>query len=213
MEIRVGTRPSPLALKQAQEAISALKSIYPDAVYATHRIKTTGDTDKTTPISEVEDSDFFTKELDDALLDGEIDIAVHSSKDLPAGLREGLAVWIETGSISRRDALISKNGLKFTKLPEMSKIGSSSRRRKAQVKALRDDLMIVDIRGTIEERIALVDSGKIDALIVAEAALIRLGLESRIAEILPNEYFETHPKQGRLSLVVRKGTWQKVKYI
>jgi hydroxymethylbilane synthase len=213
MEIKIGARPSPLAIRQAEEAIGILKRLYPDAAYPIIKIKTTGDIDKTTPISEVEGSDFFTKELDAALLGGCIDIAVHSSKDLPDRLADDLEVALETDSISLNDALISKGGLKFSELPEGARIGTSSKRRKAQVKSLRKDLEAADIRGNIGQRIALVDSGSIDALIVAESALIRLGLQYRASEILPLELFKTHPKQGSLSLVVRKGRWQKVKYI
>jgi len=203
MDIRIGTRPSRLALKQADEAIEILKRTYPDAAYSVRKIMTTGDIDKTTPISDVEGSNFFTKELDEALLAGTIDFAVHSSKDLPDKLSEELRIFVQTESISLYDALVSKGNRKFTKLPKNSRIGASSSRRKNEIKALRKDLVIVDIRGNIEERVALVDSGKIDALIVAEAALIRLGLTKRIAEILPLELFRTHPKQGSISLIAR----------
>lgn len=203
MEIRIGARPSPLALKQVEEAIGILKEAYPDAVYSIHRIKTTGDKDKTTPLSDVEGSDFFTKELDEALLNGDIDIAVHSAKDLPDKLKDGLRIVVETSPISPYDALVSKDNIKFADLPRASRIGASSLRRKNEIKALRKDLAIVNIRGNIGERIKLLNSGEIDALIVAEAALIRLGLEDRITEILPLELFKTHPKQGSLSLVAR----------
>lgn len=207
MEIRIGTRPSPLALKQVEEAVAILGKIYPGASYAIHKIFTAGDKDRVTPISEVEGSDFFTRELDESLLAGHIDFAVHSSKDLPDILPEGLIVAVETDSISRYDALVSKGNIKFAGLPAGRRIGASSSRRKSEIAALRKDLNIVNVRGNIEERIALVDLGKVDALVVAEAALIRLGLEHRSSEILPLELFKTHPKQGSISLVVREDKW------
>jgi hydroxymethylbilane synthase len=96
-------------------------------------------------------------------------------------------------------------------LPVESRIGTSSQRRKEQIRELRPDLELVDIRGNIQERLALIDTGRINALIVAHAALLRLGLESRISEILPLAAFTTHPKQGRLSVVAREDTWKKLK--
>lgn len=203
MEIRIGTRPSPLALAQAREAVEILKNMYPSATYNVNKILTTGDIDKTTPISEVEGTDFFTRQLDEALLEGRIDVAVHSAKDLPDPLPEGLEIAVETPSISRNDALVSNSGAGFFELPENSRIGASSLRRKEEIRILRKDLKIVDVRGDIIHRLSLIEAGLIDALVVAHAALMRLGLENRAAEILPLNLFETHPKQGSLSLVMR----------
>ena len=204
--IRLGIRPSPLALKQAQEAIDLLKRIYPGATFSIRKIFTLGDKDKLTPISDIEGSDFFTREIDRTLLNGDIDFGVHSSKDLPDILALGLKVAFETPSVSPYDALVSKGNLKFKDLPEGYNIGVSSRRRKNQIRNLRNDLKIVDIRGNIEERLSLLDTGRIDALIVAQAALIRLGLEYRASEILALDIFKTHPKQGSLSIVARDKT-------
>jgi len=201
--VKIGVRPSLLALKQAQEAIGLLKKIYPKAAFEVCKIGTPGDRDKVTPLSEVDGSDFFTRDIDEALLNGKIDIAVHSSKDLPLALPNGLKVMFETESISRFDALVSKGGHKLAELALGSRIGSSSLRRKKEINGLRPDLEIVDARGTIVERLSLIDSGKIDALIVAHAALIRLKLEHRIAEIFPLGIFNTHPKQGCLAIVTR----------
>jgi hydroxymethylbilane synthase len=202
--IKIGVRPSLLALKQAQEAIGLLEKIYPGATFEILKIDTPGDRDKATPLTFVDGSDFFTRDIDEALLAGRVDAAVHSSKDLPEVLPKGLEVLFETESISRFDALVSKGHNKFTELTSGSRIGASSLRRKKEVKGLRPDLEIVDARGTIVERLSLVDSGKIDALIVAHAALIRLKLEHRISEIFPLNIFKTHPKQGCLSIVARK---------
>lgn len=197
--LKLGTRPSPLALKQAEE----VRKIFANLEFEIIPVPTTGDKDKITPLDAVPSHDFFTWEIDQALLAGEIDLAVHSSKDLPDILAKGLAVVFETPTISPYDALVSKDKLKLTQLAQGSRIGLSSQRRKGQIKSLRPDLEIVDIRGNIEERIALVAQDKIDALIVAHAALLRLGLQNELSEIFSLDVFPTHPKQGRLAVVTR----------
>lgn len=207
--LKVGSRSSPLAIKQVQE----VRRLFPFVKFRLKKIMTSGDEDKTTPLSEIEGSDFFTKEIDRALLKGAIDLAIHSSKDLPDILPRGLAVALETISISPYDALVSRKNLKFSELAVGSSIGVSSKRRKEQIIALRKDLEIVDIRGNIEERLSFIDNKKIDALIIAHAALIRLGLEEKIAEIFSLDIFKAHLKQGSLSLVVREKEWQKVRSI
>ncbi|MCM8756831.1 MAG: hydroxymethylbilane synthase [Candidatus Omnitrophica bacterium] len=150
---RIGTRRSPLALKQVEEIVNSLRKFYPEFSYEVIGIDTQGDKDKITPISEIEGTDFFTKEIEEALLRGEIDFAVHSSKDLPDKIPEGLTISAITKSIDPYDALVSKNGLKINELPKGSKIGVSSQRRKTQLKRYREDFKIVDIRGNIEERL------------------------------------------------------------
>jgi hydroxymethylbilane synthase len=207
--LRVGTRPSPLALKQVKEVQTFLNSVTLVAV----PIETRGDKDKRTPLSVLEDTDFFTHEIDEALLNESIDLAIHSSKDLPAVLAKGLAVIFETASVSPYDALVSRDNLKFRDLPIAARIGVSSRRRKDQVLAQRGDLKVVDIRGNVQERLNLITEGQVDALIVAHAAMIRLGLEGRIAEILDPAKFVPHPKQGRISLVAKENRCQEVRSI
>ena len=196
--LKVGSRTSPLALKQVKE----IQGLMPSVQLVVMPIETQGDKDKVTPLSEVDNSDFFTREIDQALLRGDIDIAIHSSKDLPDVLPEGLRIIFETKSLSPFDVLIAKGNLKLKDLPLGSRIGVSSLRRKGQVLSFRKDLRIVDIRGNIQERLNLIDENKIDALIVAHAALIRLGLEDKITEILNPIEFPTHPKQGKLAIVV-----------
>jgi hydroxymethylbilane synthase len=207
--LRVGTRPSPLAIKQTDE----LKKLFPLVNFEVVIISTLGDKNKITPLPSVEGSDFFTREIDQALFEREIDIALHSSKDLPDKLNDGLRVVLETKSISPFDVLVSKGKLKLKDLPYASRVGTSSRRRKNQIRALRQDLMIVDVRGNIGERLALIDAGKIDALVVAHAAIIRLGLEHMISEVFNGDDFIAHPKQGSLTLVTREDKWQEVKSI
>ncbi len=207
--LRVGTRPSALAIKQTDE----LKKIFPGVNFEVVIISTLGDKDKITPLSNVEGSDFFTREIDHALLKGEIDVALHSSKDLPDKLSVGLRVVLETESISPFDALVSKGKLKLSELLYASRVGTSSQRRKDQIRRLRQDLVLVDVRGNIGERLGLIDAGKIDALVVAHAALIRLGLEHRISEVFSGDDCTAHPKQGSLALVTREDKWQEVKFI
>lgn len=207
--LRVGIRPSPLAVKQAEE----LKKTFPQVNFEVVLISTLGDKDKITPLLSVEGTDFFIREIDQALLRGEIDLALHSSKDLPDKLKEGLKVVLETESISPFDALVSKGKLKLSQLPYANRIGTNSQRRKDQVRALRPDLVLVDVRGNIGERLSLIDAGKIDALVVAHAAIIRLGLEHMIAEVFKEDVFTVHPKQGSLALVTREDKWLEVKSI
>ena len=147
-------------------------------------------------------SDIFTRELDKAILEGKADIAVHSAKDLPYPLPMGIEVYALFEAFDKTDALVSKNKQTLSSLPKGAKIGTSSAIRKSELLTYAPILQIVSIRGTIEERLAFVDNGNIDALIVASCALKRLGLENRITEILP---FETHPLQGNLALVGKSG--------
>jgi len=209
--IRIGTRKSPLALKQVSEILTRVEELYPDAEFDIVPIDTYGDRDKKTPISDTEGTDFFTREIDQALLRGEIDIAVHSAKDLPDELAGGLTVLFITESIDPYDCLVSKSGLKLEELPYGARIGTSSRRRKDQLKKYRPDFEIVDIRGNIEERLTLVgDSGseaqderRIDAVVIAAAGLIRLGLINRETQKIPPDILKPHPLQGSLAVVTR----------
>lgn len=207
--LKVGSRKSPLALEQVKEIQKLFSAVQFDII----PIDTAGDIDRTTPLSKVTRMDFFTDEIDRQLLNGSIDLAIHSSKDLPEVLPKGLIVIFETGPLSPYEALVSKGDVKLKDLASGSKIGVSSQRRKDQLNLLRPDLKIVDIRGNIQERLKLIEEDKIDALIIAHAALIRLGLEDKIAEIFPLNTFMPHPKQGKISIVVKEDKWQEVKSI
>lgn len=212
--LRIGSRRSPLALKQVDEVINALKGFYPGIEYKIIGIETYGDKDKVTPISEIEKSDFFTREIDKALLKGEIDFAVHSAKDLPDKIPKGLIVAAITKPLDPSDALISKNNLTIDELPQGAKIAASSLRRKMQLKKYRSDFQIIDIRGNINERLKKLDEGisignaadkgGLDAIIVATCALVRLGLENRITERIPLEILTPHPLQGSLAIEIRE---------
>lgn len=209
--IRIGTRASRLALEQVNEVVRRFGiGEHEIVVY-----DTSGDIDKDTPIAEVEGTDFFTDRIERALLKKEIDLAVHSAKDLPARIPEGLMIVATTESIDKDDVLVSKGNLKLSELPAGAKVGTSSRRRKESLLMLRSDLKLIDLRGNIEERMEKLNRGEYDAIVIAAAGLIRLGLEHRIAERLP---FETAPGQGALALEIRKEdkelyAWLKARFI
>jgi hydroxymethylbilane synthase len=199
---KIGTRTSPLALRQVEEVLAGLKrsrtSISPEII----GIDTYGDMDKKTPISETERSDFFTREIDEALLAGEADLAVHSAKDLPDVLMPGLFIAAVTESIDPFDVLVSKSGLDLTNLAGGARVGTSSLRRKEALKRFRDDFQIVDIRGNIGERVRFLER-ELDAIVIAAAGLLRLGLEHRITERIPFGILKPHPLQGKLAIVTR----------
>lgn len=197
-EIRLICRNSRLSVIQAQEITTALPNIY----FKLLPVQSYGDKHKELSLIENTIADIFTKELDEALLNGEADIAVHSAKDLPYPLHPGLEVIALTKGLTAKDVLVSKDKRKLADLPLNAKIGTSSAQRKDQLLKLRSDLHIVSIRGTIDERLELVENGEVDALIVAECALKRLDYEHKIAERLP---FETHPLQGKLAIVAKRG--------
>lgn len=193
-KIRIISRQSRLALLQVEELVSEA------GIIDYELIKTTSYGDRHKEVSLMDEglaADFFTRELDEALLEGRADIAVHSAKDLPYPLPDGIELLALTEGKDPSDSLVARDGLTLATLPEGSKVGTSSAQRKAELLKVRPDLVVVPIRGTIEERIAQVDNGSIDALIVATCALDRLGLSHRATERLP---FKTHPLQGKLAV-------------
>lgn len=196
--IKVISRTSPLALLQVEEVFAQ----FPSIKYELIKVQSFGDKNHQISLLENPPADIFTRELDDALLAGDADIAIHSAKDLPYPLPDGIELIALFDAFDQTDALASKNNLSLTDLPIGARIGTSSPTRKRELLALRPDVQVISIRGTIEERLALVDNGEIDALIVATCALKRLGLANRIAEILP---FETHPLQGNLAITAKTG--------
>ena len=201
--IRLICRNSRLSVIQAEEIISR----FPSQKFGIIPVSSYGDYHKEISLMENTETDIFTRELDQALLSGKADIAVHSAKDLPYPLPEGTELLALTKARYTHDVLVSKNRLKLHQLPVGAKVGTSSVSRRDQLLALRPDLKPVSIRGTIEERFDLVKKGEIDALIVAGCALKRLELDYLTAEVLP---FETHPLQGSLAITAKTGqTWLK----
>ncbi|MFH1752890.1 MAG: hydroxymethylbilane synthase [Candidatus Omnitrophota bacterium] len=197
--MRLGTRPSRLAIRQAEE----IKARLPHVRFEVIELETKGDKDKISPLSAKEGQDFFTYEIEKALLEGNIDAALHSAKDIEDSPPADLTIAATTRSISPFECLVSRGGLKLEELPFAAVVGTSSRKRKAAIQYFRRDLIVKDIRGNVDDRIRQLDEGKFDAIIVAHAALIRLGMEDRIADIIPDHVIRPHPLQGRLSIQVR----------
>jgi len=195
-KLKVVARQSNLALAQVNEFFS----YYPEIVYDLIKVKSIGDKNKDISLMSKVPADLFTRELDQFILSGKGDVAIHSAKDLPYPLTSGLNVITLTRAFDKRDALVSRKNLNLKELPAGSRIGSSSRNREEQVIKARPDLTIIPIRGSIEERLSQITSGKIDALIVAICALKRLGLEEKISDFLP---FKTHPLQGHLAVITK----------
>lgn len=189
LSLRVGARSSPLSKKQVEEVFQQMPIPY-EPVF----VETSGDLDKETSLREMETSDFFTKELDEMVRQGEVRVAVHSAKDLPEPMPPGLKVIALTEGVDPSDSLVLRDGESLK--PGMV-IATSSKRREEMVK---EDVTFVDIRGTIEERLAKLDCGEVDGVVIAEAALIRLGLTHRNRLRLDGE---TVPLQGRLAVVAR----------
>jgi hydroxymethylbilane synthase len=195
--LRIGSRGSRLARAQVKEIVDLLGIEDYELVV----LDTAGDRDKATPISDVEGTDFFTDIIEKALSSGDIDVAVHSAKDLPKKLPDDLFIAAKTETIDKDDVLISKRNVMLNDLPTGAVIGTSSERRKNAIKELRPDLKLSDLRGNIEERLEKLDRGEYDAIVVAAAALIRLGLKGRIGQRLP---IETAEGQGSLAVEIRK---------
>jgi hydroxymethylbilane synthase len=198
----VGTRGSRLARRQTESVVALLKEHCPDCRLEVRTVRTTGDR-RPEPLSEISGEGVFTKELETALLAGEIDIAVHSLKDLPTDIARGLAVAAVTRREDPRDALVSRDRTPLAKLPRGARIGTGSVRRGAQLRLLRPDVKPVPIRGNVDTRLAKVESGEFDAVIVAAAALSRLGWLDRAAEIISLEAMLPAPGQGALAVETR----------
>jgi len=199
--IRVGIRPSRLAFKQAIE----VKEKLPQIAFEVVSIETEGDRDKTTPLFGFEERDFFTRDIEEALLEGRIDAAIHSAKDLERDIPEGLVIACMTRSISPFECLVSKHNLKLSQLPEGAIVGTSSRKRQDAILRFRKGLKVKEIRGNIDERLEQLDGDGYDAIVVAHAALLRLGYEERIAEVIPAKVIGPHPLQGKLAVQVKGG--------
>lgn len=202
--IIIGARGSRLAEIQTRSVLTKLANIYPDVEFSLTKIITKGDQQKTVPLGRISGYGVFVKELQEALLDGRIDLAVHSLKDMPTQIPQGLCLAVVTERLDPRDALVSR-GSKLNELAPNSVIGTGSPRRAAQLLAYRSDLRVQGIRGNIDTRLRKMSSGEVAGVIVAAAAMIRLGWEDRITEYLPLDYFLPQAGQGALGLEIRAG--------
>jgi hydroxymethylbilane synthase len=207
--ISIGTRGSKLALWQAEWVKSELKRIYPDLEIELNKIKTTGDKILDVPLAQVGGKGLFVKEIEEALLRHEADIAVHSMKDVPTEFPDSLYLAVICKREDPRDAFISRirNSqfaiCKFKDLPDGAKIGTSSLRRSCQLLNIRPDLKIEQLRGNLDTRLKKLDEGHFDAIILAAAGVKRLGLQSRITEILPFEISLPAIGQGAIGIECR----------
>lgn len=208
-KLRIGTRGSPLALAQAHETRKRLAAAHPDlaelGAIQIHVIKTTGDRVQDRPLSEIGGKGLFTKEIEEALIDGDIDLAVHSMKDMPTWLPEGLEISCLLEREDARDALIATSGTSIASLPQNAVVGSASLRRAAQVRALRPDVTIVPLRGNVETRIAKVQRGDAVATLLALAGLKRLGKEAAASAILSIDEMLPAVAQGAIGIETRQG--------
>ncbi len=202
--IRIGTRGSTLALAQTAWVKGKLAEKFPDARIETILIKTSGDRFLEASVQAIGGKGIFTKEIEDALLRHEIDIAVHSMKDLPTNLSAGLIVAAVPHREDPRDILVSTGAKKLSDLSAGAKIGTGSLRRRAQLLYYRRDLIIVPIRGNVDTRLKKLDQGECDALVMAAAGLKRIAREERIAEYISNDVCLGAAGQGALGLESRE---------
>ena len=203
--IRVGTRGSALALLQTDLFIHALKSVAAEVDVETVIMNTAGDTDKQTPLAILGGQGIFAKELEAALLTGQIDVAVHSAKDLTSELPEGLTLGAVLNRADPRDVLLTVDGASLSELPAGARVGTSSRRRVMQLRQARPDLRPVELRGNIDTRLRKLADGQVDAAIMAAAGIERMGWADRIGEYLPVHTFVPPPGQGALGIECRAG--------
>jgi len=203
MRLVVGSRESRLARLQAERVMGRLRALAPELELEWRGIKTTGDRFKDAPFAALGERGVFVKELQRALLAGEIDIAVHSLKDLPSTLPVGLVLAAVPEREDPRDVLVSRHGLSLKDLPAGARLGTSSARRTAFLKALRPDFNVVPLRGNVDTRLRKALSEDYDGIILAAAGLGRLGLDGHVTEYIPPEVIPPAPGQGALAVEAR----------
>ena len=203
--LRIASRGSQLALWQAHAVERALLAADPDAEIRIDVVKTIGDKILDVPLAKIGDKGLFTKELDEALLSGAADLAVHSLKDVPTRLPHGLVIAAITVREDPRDVLILAPGVtgSLAELPAGARVGTSSLRRRAQLQARRPDLEVLDLRGNLNTRLAKLDRGEYEGIILAAAGVLRLGWEDRISETLDPANWLPAVGQGALAIVAR----------
>lgn len=202
--IAVGTRTSPLSLIQTEEILRPLRAYYPNVEFAIVPIATAGDRHKGAPLLSMARG-MFAREVETALLDGEIDFAVHSAKDLTTTLPDGLVIAAIGQRLDPRDVLVDRWGLPLNELPPGARIGTSSPRRIAQLKALRPDIEVLPMRGNVGTRMNKAQGDDYDGVVLAAAGILRLGREGEISEYLPPEVCTPEVGQGALAVEARAG--------
>ena len=202
-KLTIGTRQSLLALWQSNYIAALLRKQYPECEVVLKKIVTKGDRILDVPLAQIGGKGLFTKEIEEDLLDGTIDLAVHSLKDMPTVLPEGLCLTAITERANVGDAFVSNKYGSFEELPLGSVVGTSSLRRKAQLLAKRPDLEIRDLRGNVDTRLRKLDEGLYDAIILAAAGLERLGHGDRISSLIPADVCLPAVGQGALAIEAR----------
>jgi hydroxymethylbilane synthase len=213
MMLRVGTRGSKLSLIQTNNVLKSLQSLHPELRFKVNVIKTLGDKEQTMSLFSLDRKGIFEKEIDSAIAKGTVDFAVHSLKDVPILEHSETTIAAIPKRSSPNDVLISKDNIRFAELSKGAVIGTSSLRRMAQLKHLRPDLEAKPIRGNVDTRIRKVKQGEFDGVIVAEAGLKRMNLESQITERFSLEQFTTSAGQGALAIVARNDNEQVIKIL
>ncbi len=203
--LRIGTRGSPLALAQAREVRARLAAAHGIATerIALEVIRTSGDMIRDRPLAEAGGKGLFTKEIEEALSAGRIDLAVHSAKDMPTALPQGLVIAAVLAREDARDVFISRKAASLRELPPRAVVGTASLRRAALVKRLRPDLAVANMRGNVETRLRKLEAGEVDATLLALAGLKRLSLERAATAILPVEDFLPAVGQGIIAIEAR----------
>lgn len=203
-QVVVGSRGSKLALIQTNWVISELKRLNPGFEFNIEKISTKGDRITDAPLSRLGGVGLFTKELEVSLIKQKIDIAVHSAKDVPTELHDGLIIGATPLREDPHDALISNNNSNLEKLPDNARIGTSSLRRRAQLLTFRPDFKILDLRGNLDTRLKKLETDDLDAIVVAHAGLRRLGYTGPVSQIIPFDIMLPAVGQGSLCIEIRK---------
>jgi len=203
--LRIGTRASSLALWQARHAAALIGAQRAAPAIELEEITTAGDAQSQVPLWQLGGRAFFTREIDRALLEGRADVAVHSLKDLPTRLEDGLVLAATLTRADPRDALLSASGVGLGELPRGARIGTSSLRRRALLARARPDAVLLELRGNVPTRIERLSNGEYDAIVLAAAGVTRLGLERHVSEYLSPEAFPPAVSQGVIALLARAG--------
>lgn len=199
----LGSRGSLLALAQSGIIQRSLQSLHPHLTFEIEVIRTSGDSQANVPVSAIGQKGVFTREIEEALLENRIDFAVHSLKDLPGELPDGLTLAAVPQRENPRDALISRSGEPLTELKKGAEVGTSSLRRQALLRSIRPDLTVRDLRGNLDTRLRKLQEGQYDAVVVAAAGMARLGRLAEATEVLDPERFVPAPGQGCLGIETR----------
>ncbi|MBW1783042.1 MAG: hydroxymethylbilane synthase [Deltaproteobacteria bacterium] len=213
MILRIGTRGSRLALRQSEWVKEQIEAEHPDLRVELIRIKTTGDKILDSPLSKIGGKGLFVKEIEDALLEKRVDLAVHSMKDVPAALPDRLMLSTFPQREDPSDALISADGLTLDRLRRQARVGTSSLRRGAQLLCVRPDLELVPLRGNVDTRLRKLEAGDLHAIILASAGLKRLGLAGLITQVIPLDQVMPAVGQGALGLEVRRDDVQTIRIL